>query len=367
MKLTYAVVFEQTPNTYSAYSPELPGCIGTAATLKGAQEIMREAINIYIESAIEKGEPLPIPRMSAQDALAFHNNALSEYASSTFATAQTAISTTVLMIGVDIAAPVAASQVTEIGRQESTTSSEPEIYVTPEIEEYGETGKGRQLVKTILRTLVAWIALVSLWIADGLIWIMIRFFQGRRIRPTQRIAWPKGLKEELMRRQKNTCVYCGNRRTARTLDIDHIVPVVRGGSNDKSNLQVICSPCNQRKGLQTDEEFRARYSRLVPKRRLTPPRRRISQDEFKALTQRTSQSDTVQEFRRTRFISKRERVAMGCLALAAIVFFVGILALSSIGLEGALALLPSTVLGLAAGIGVGIRAYVTGAMIEDDS
>ena len=50
------------------------------------------------------------------------------------------------------------------------------------------------------------------------------------------------------------------------MDIDHMIPVIRGGSNDESNLQVICRPCNLRKGLQTDEEFRERYARLVPQR-----------------------------------------------------------------------------------------------------
>ena len=153
-----------------------------------------------------------------------------------------------------------------------------------------------------------WIVLVSLWVADGLIWVMLRTRSNeRRIQPTERISWPKGLKQQLMRRQDNTCVYCGHRRIARSLDIDHIVPAVRGGSNDISNLQVICSPCNQRKGDQTDEEFRTRYASLVPRGRLTPPRRRISQAEFRAETRSTSQVDSVQQFRQTRFISKRDK------------------------------------------------------------
>ncbi len=109
--------------------------------------------------------------------------------------------------------------------------------------------------------IVTWIVLVSLWVADVLIWVMLRTRSDeRRIRPTERVVWPKGLKQRLMRRQDNTCVYCGYRRIATSLDIDHIIPVVRGGSNDMSNLQVICRRCNQRKGLQTDEEFRTRYA-----------------------------------------------------------------------------------------------------------
>ena len=151
------------------------------------------------------------------------------------------------------------------------------------------------------------------------------------------------------------------------MEIDHIIPAVRGGSNDESNLQVICRQCNRRKGLQTDEEFRARYARLVPPRRLTPPGRRVSQNEFREETRLTRQTDSVQEFRRTRFISKREKISAGCLILGAVAGLGTLLTLSSWGAEGFLLLLPSLALGGAAGGGVWFRAYTTGAMIEDDA
>ncbi len=244
-------------------------------------------------------------------------------------------------------------------------TNEPEIRTAPEAE--SETVTAKQRAKNILQVVMAWIVIASLWVADQLIWVMLRTrTDERRIRPTERVAWPKGLKQELMRRQNNTCVYCGHRRTARTLEIDHIVPVVRGGSNDKSNLQVICGQCNQRKGLQTDEEFRDRYSSLVPKRRLTAPRRRISQDEFKAATQRTSQSDTVREFRRTRFISRREKVVGGCVGLAIGAAIVTFFVLAYMGIEDNLLLLPPVVLGAALGSSIWLRAYKTGAMIEEE-
>ena len=73
----------------------------------------------------------------------------------------------------------------------------------------------------------AWIITVALLVADWLFWLMLRTRSNeRRIRPTRRVSWPKGLKQELMRRQDNTCVYCGHRRIARSLDIDHILPAV---------------------------------------------------------------------------------------------------------------------------------------------
>ena len=212
-----------------------------------------------------------------------------------------------------------------------------------------------------------WITIAALLIADWIIWVMLRTRSDeRRIRPTKRVSWPKGLKRELMRRQDNTCVYCGHRRTARTLDIDHILPAVRGGSNDVSNLQVICRPCNQRKGMQTDKEFRARYSRLVPATPLTPPRRRISQNEFKEETRRTSQSASVREFRKTRFITPREKIISGCGILSVAVGILLLFVLASMGAEGLLLLLPAVGFGGSVGFGVWLRAHMTGAMLEGD-
>ena len=223
-------------------------------------------------------------------------------------------------------------------------------------------------VKEKLRTVATWVAIVALWLADVSIRAMLLTRSNeRRIRPTDRVTWPKGLKQRLMRRQNNTCVYCGNRRIASSMDIDHIIPVVRGGSNDESNLQVICRLCNQRKGLQTDDEFRARYARLVPQRQLTPPRRRISQNEFRAETRTTTQTDSVQDFKRTRFISKREKVVTGCLVLAGGVALATLFALASWGAEGYLLLLPAVITGGAVGGGVFYRAYTTGSMMEDDA
>lgn len=133
-----------------------------------------------------------------------------------------------------------------------------------------------------------------------------------------------------------------------------------------SNLQVICRPCNQRKGLQTDREFRARYSRLVPATPLTPPTRRVSQNEFKEETRRTSQSTSVREFRRTRFITPREKIISGCLILGAVVGVVVLFALAPLGAEGLLLLLPAVGLGAAVGLCVWLRAYMTGATSEDE-
>ena len=97
-----------------------------------------------------------------------------------------------------------------------------------------------EAMNSILRkwcsSIVTWIVLASLWTADLLIQVILTIRPNeRRIRPTERTAWPKGLKQQLMTRQDNTCVYCGYRRTAPCFDIDHMTPVVRGGQCHKQS------------------------------------------------------------------------------------------------------------------------------------
>ena len=73
MKLTYAVVFEQMPNNYCAYVPDVPGCVSVGDTWDEMQAMIREALVFHIEDLLEQGEPLPEPKMSIDDAIAHHN------------------------------------------------------------------------------------------------------------------------------------------------------------------------------------------------------------------------------------------------------------------------------------------------------
>ena len=72
MKLTYAVVFEQAPNNYCAYIPDLPGCISTGRTWEEMQWMIREAITVHLEVMHEYGDPIPLPQMSVEQALEYH-------------------------------------------------------------------------------------------------------------------------------------------------------------------------------------------------------------------------------------------------------------------------------------------------------
>jgi predicted RNase H-like HicB family nuclease len=57
------VIFEKTSNNYSAYVPDLPGCVATGATREEVERHIREAVTFHLEGLRE--EKLPIPEPSA--------------------------------------------------------------------------------------------------------------------------------------------------------------------------------------------------------------------------------------------------------------------------------------------------------------
>ena len=62
MKQTeYVVIVEQGPTSFGAYVPDLPGCVAVGESREEATELIREAIELHIESLRENGEPVPSP------------------------------------------------------------------------------------------------------------------------------------------------------------------------------------------------------------------------------------------------------------------------------------------------------------------
>jgi 5-methylcytosine-specific restriction endonuclease McrA len=61
------------------------------------------------------------------------------------------------------------------------------------------------------------------------------------------------VKEYLLEKWHRACVYCGAKDVP--VEVEHIVPKARHGSDRVSNLTLACEPCNQRKGAQTAAEF----------------------------------------------------------------------------------------------------------------
>jgi predicted RNase H-like HicB family nuclease len=57
--MRYAIVLEKTEHNYSAYVPDLPGCVATGDSLQETENLIREAIKFHIEGLLEDGLPLP--------------------------------------------------------------------------------------------------------------------------------------------------------------------------------------------------------------------------------------------------------------------------------------------------------------------
>ena len=61
----YLIVIEPTSSGYSAYSPDLPGCIATASTRVDVERAMREAMELHLDGLRANGQPIPTPSTSA--------------------------------------------------------------------------------------------------------------------------------------------------------------------------------------------------------------------------------------------------------------------------------------------------------------
>lgn len=59
--MRYAIVIENAGSNFSAYVPDLPGCVATGETLEEAEQAIREAIEFHLEGLREDGAPIPEP------------------------------------------------------------------------------------------------------------------------------------------------------------------------------------------------------------------------------------------------------------------------------------------------------------------
>jgi predicted RNase H-like HicB family nuclease len=65
VEMKYLVIFEKTATGYSAYAPDLPGCVTTGPTLAETERLMKEAIEFHLEGLREDGLPVPAPTTMA--------------------------------------------------------------------------------------------------------------------------------------------------------------------------------------------------------------------------------------------------------------------------------------------------------------
>jgi predicted house-cleaning noncanonical NTP pyrophosphatase (MazG superfamily) len=67
---------------------------------------------------------------------------------------------------------------------------------------------------------------------------------------------PDNLRYQVLAESGGRCALCGATKHERPLDVDHIVPLSRGGASARDNLQVLCSKCNRSKGNKDTRDFR---------------------------------------------------------------------------------------------------------------
>ena len=57
--MRYAIVIEKANSNYSAYVPDLPGCIASGSTISEVEEEIRQAIRFHVDGLKEDGLPIP--------------------------------------------------------------------------------------------------------------------------------------------------------------------------------------------------------------------------------------------------------------------------------------------------------------------
>ena len=55
----FLIVIEKAESNYSAYSPDLPGCVATGASREDAEKNMHEAVAMHVQGLVEDGDSIP--------------------------------------------------------------------------------------------------------------------------------------------------------------------------------------------------------------------------------------------------------------------------------------------------------------------
>jgi len=64
--MKYAVVIENAGTNFSAYVPDLPGCIATGKSIKETENQIRSAIQFHLEGMRKNGLPIPTPSSAVE-------------------------------------------------------------------------------------------------------------------------------------------------------------------------------------------------------------------------------------------------------------------------------------------------------------
>jgi len=61
----YVAIIERAGRNWSAYVPDLPGCIAAGGSAAETEQLIREAIELHLETMREDGDPIPVPTTQA--------------------------------------------------------------------------------------------------------------------------------------------------------------------------------------------------------------------------------------------------------------------------------------------------------------
>lgn len=86
---------------------------------------------------------------------------------------------------------------------------------------------------------------------------------GKEPAPSTRISFPQTTRLRVLALSAFECQHCGANLFQVEPHIDHIVPLSKGGSNDESNLQALCSDCNLAKGNQDDQGAKMKRKEIL--------------------------------------------------------------------------------------------------------
>ena len=82
-------------------------------------------------------------------------------------------------------------------------------------------------------------------------------------RPTRRFVFSTSFRLNLFLKRRGSCAGCYQKIDAgKVWDVDHILPVALGGTNETENLQILCKPCHQSKTMKHDIPNIAKTKRL---------------------------------------------------------------------------------------------------------
>ncbi len=100
-----------------------------------------------------------------------------------------------------------------------------------------------------------------------------------------------------------TCVHCGKKFRKGSIEIDHIIPRSKGGSNRPENLQCLCVHCNRSKGNKTDQtkaDLRERKRSLgqVKRQSVLTPKLQGERKKLRDLMRQLSADDIVNEIKK---------------------------------------------------------------------